>query len=126
MAVVDDDGPAGDSVLSITPVETSVFEGTAVEVRITATPPPAAEVTVGYRMSETGSTLTASLLPGWTYGTVTMSANQSTATLTFDTTNDSTDEEDSELVVSLHVDTIPDGVTVGEPSIAFVTVLDDD
>ena len=55
-----------------------------------------------------------------------MSANQSTATLTFDTTNDSTDEEDSELVVSLHVDTIPDGVTVGEPSIAYVTVLDDD
>ena len=126
VAVVDDDGPAGDSVLSITAVEPSVSEGTAVEVTITATPPPTAEVTVGYRMSETGSTLTASLVPGWTPGTVTLSADQSTATLTFATDNDSTDEEDSEVVVSLHVDTIPDGVTIGEPSIAYVTVQDDD
>ena len=125
VAVVDDDGPAGDSVLSITPVEPSVSEGTAVEVTISATPPPTAEVTVRYRMSETGNTLTASLVPGWTPGTVTLSADQSTATLTFATDNDSTDEEDSEVVVSLHVDTIPDGVTIGEPSIAYVTVLDD-
>jgi hypothetical protein len=56
---------------------------------------------------------------------VMLSADQSTATLTFATDNDSTDEEDSEVVVSLHVDTIPDGVTIGEPSIAYVTVLDD-
>ena len=96
------------------------------EVTITATPPPTAEVTVGYRMSETGSTLTASLVPGWTHGTVTMSADQSTATLTFATDNDSTDEEDSEVVVALRADTIPDGVTIGEPHIAYVTVLDDD
>ena len=95
------------------------------EVTISATPPPTAEVTVRYRMSETGNTLTASLVPGWTPGTVTLSADQSTATLTFATDNDSTDEEDSEVVVSLHVDTIPDGVTIGEPSIAYVTVLDD-
>ena len=55
-----------------------------------------------------------------------MSADQKTATLTFNTTADSTDEEDREVVVSLRVDTIPGGVTIGEPSIAYVTVLDDD
>ena len=93
---------------------------------MTAIPPPTAEVTVGYRMYETGSVLTDSLLPGWTPGTVTISAAQSTATLTFDTVNDSTDEEDSEVVVSLRVETIPAGVTLGEPSIAYVTVLDGD
>ena len=57
---------------------------------------------------------------------MTIGADQSTATLTFDTVNDSTDEEDSEVVVTLRVDTYPDGVTLGEPSIAYVTVLDDD
>ena len=96
------------------------------EFRVTANPPPTMEVTVGYRIYETGSALTASLLPGWTPGTVTMSAGQKTATLTFNTIDDSTDEEDSEVVVSLRLDTIPDGVTIGEPSIAYVTVLDDD
>ena len=105
VAVVDDDGPAGDSVLSITSVSTSVSEGTAVEFTVTAIPPPPTDVTVGYRMYETGSVLTDSFLPGWTPGTVTIGADQSTATLTFDTVNDSTDEEDSEVVVTLRVDT---------------------
>ena len=83
------------------------------------------EVTVGYRMYETGSTSTASLLPGWTPGTVTFSAQQSTATLTFDTVNDPTKEEDSELGGTLHVDAYPDEVTLDEPAVAYVTVLDD-
>ena len=126
VSVLDDDESSSDSVLSITSVKSSVSEGTAVKVTITATPPPTAVVTIGYRMSETGSTLTPSIPPSGTTGTVTMNAGQRTATLTFDTINDSTDEDDSEVVVSLHVRPIPDGVTIGEPSIAYVTVLDDD
>ena len=126
VAVLDDDVPADFSVLSITPVSASVSEGTAVEFTVTAVPPPAVEVVVGYEVRESGSTLIPSLLPGWTPGTVSIGAGQGTATLTFATVNDSTDEEDSDVVVSLHVDTYPDGVGLGEPSRAYVTVLDDD
>ena len=126
VVVVDDDGPAGDSVLSITAVSTSVSEGTAVRFTVSANPAPAAAVTVGYRVSETGSTFSEALDPGWNPGTVTIGAGQSTATLSFDTVNDSTDEEDSEVDVTLRVDTYPDGVELGFPSEAYVTVLDDD
>ena len=126
VVVVDDDGPAGDSVLSITAVSTSVSEGTAVQFTVSANPAPAAAVTVGYRVSETGSTFSEALDPGWNPGTVTIGAGQSTATLSFDTVNDSTDEEDSEVDVTLRVDTYPDGVELGRPAEAYVTVLDDD
>ena len=126
VVVVDDDGPAGDSVLSITAVSTSVSEGTAVQFTVSANPAPAAAVTVGYRVSETGSTFSEALDPGWNPGTVTIGAGQSTATLSFDTVDDSTDEEDSEVDVTLRVDTYPDGVELGRPAEAYVTVLDDD
>ena len=126
VAVVDDDGPAGDSVLSITSVSTSVSEGTAVEFTVSANPAPTAAVTVGYRVYETGSTFSEALDPGWNPGTVTIGAGQTSATLSFGTDNDSTDEEDSEVGVTLRVDTYPDGVILGEPAIAYVMVLDDD
>ncbi len=126
VVVVDDDGPVGDSVLSITAVRTSVSEGTAVQFTVSANPAPTAAVTVGYRVSETGSTFSDALEPGWNPGTVTIGAGQTTATLSFDTVNDSTDEEDSEVDVTLRVDTYPDGVELGRPDIAYVTVLDDD
>ena len=126
VAVVDDDGPAGDSVLSITPVSTPVSEGTAVEFTVSANPAPTAAVTVGYRVYETGSTLSEALDAGWNPGTVTIGAGQTSATLSFGTDNDSTDEEDSEVGVTLIVDTYPDGVELGRPEIAYVTVLDDD
>ena len=126
VVVVDDDGPAGDSVLSITAVSTSVSEGTAVQFTVSANPAPTAAVTVGYRVSETGSTFAEALDPGWNPGTVTIGAGQSTATLRFDTVDDSTDEEDSEVEVTLRVDTYPDGVELGFPAEAYVTVLDDD
>ena len=126
VVVVDDDGPAGDSVLSITAVSTSVSEGTAVQFTVSANPAPAAAVTVGYRVSETGSTFAEALDPGWNPGTVMIGAGQSTATLKFNTVDDSTDEEDSDVVVTLRVDTYPDGVELGFPAEAYVTVLDDD
>ena len=126
VVVVDDDGPAGDSVLSITAVSTSVVEGTAVVFTVHANPAPTEAVTVGYRVSETGSTFSEALDPGWNPGTVTIGAGQTTATLSFDTVNDSTDEEDSEVDVTLRVDTYPDGVELGRPAEAYVTVLDDD
>ena len=126
VVVVDDDGPAGDSVLSITAVSTSVVEGTAVVFTVHANPAPTAAVTIGYRVSETGSTFSDALDPGWNPGTVTIGAGQTTATLSFDTVDDSTDEEDSEVDVTLRVDTYPDGVELGRPAEAYVTVLDDD
>ena len=126
VVVVDDDGPAGDSVLSITAVSTSVSEGTAVQFTVSANPAPTEAVTVGYRVSETGNTFSQALDPGWNPGTVTIGAGQSTATLSFDTVDDSTDEEDSEVLVTLRVDTYPEGVELGRPAEAFVTVLDDD
>ena len=126
VVVVDDDGPAGDSVLSITAVSTSVFEGTAVVFTVHANPAPTKAVTVGYRVWETGSTFSEALDPGGNPGTVTIGAGQTTATLSFDTVDDSTDEEDSEVDVTLRVDTYPDGVELGRPAEAYVTVLDDD
>ena len=126
VVVVDDDGPAGDSVLSITAVSTSVSEGTAVQFTVSANPAPTEAVTVGYRVSETGSTFAEALDPGWNPGTVTIGAGESTATLRFNTVDDSTDEEDSDVVVTLRVDTYPDGVELGFPAEAYVTVLDDD
>ena len=93
---------------------------------VSANPAPTAAVTVGYRVSETGSTFSDALEPGWNPGTVTIGAGQTTATLSFDTVNDSTDEENSEVDVTLRVDTYPDGVELGRPDIAYVTVLDDD
>ena len=126
VVVVDDDGPVGDSVLSITAVRTSVSEGTAVQFTVSANPAPTAAVTVGYRVSETGSTFSDALEPGWNPGTVTIGAGQTTATLSFDTVNDSTDEENSEVDVTLRVDIYPDGVELGRPAEAYVTVLDDD
>lgn len=126
VVVVDDDGAAGNSVLSITAVSTSVSEGTAVRFTVGANPPPPTAVTVGYRVSETGSTFAQALDPGWNAGTATIGAGQPTATLSFATVNDSTDEEDSEVDVTLRVDTYPDGVELGFPADAYVTVLDDD
>ena len=126
VVVVDDDGPDGDSVLSITPVSTPVSEGTAVEFTVGANPAPTAAVTVGYRVYETGSTFSEALDAGWNPGTVTIGAGQTSATLSFGTVNDSTDEEDSEVGVTLLVDTYPDGVELGRPATAYVTVLDDD
>ena len=126
VAVVDDDGPAGDSVLSITPVSTPVTEGTAAQFTMSANPAPAAAVTIGYRVWEDGSILSESLDPGWNPGTVTIGAGQTSATLSFGTVNDSTDEEDGEVTVTLIVDTYPDGVELGRPAEASVTVLDDD
>ena len=126
VVVVDDDGSAGDSVLSITAVSTSVFEGTAVVFTVHANPAPTKAVTVGYRVWETGSTFSEALDPGGNPGTVTIGAGQTTSTLSFDTVDDSTDEEDSEVDVTLRVDTYPDGVELGRPSEAYVTVLDDD
>ena len=122
VAVVDDDGPAGNSVLSITPVSTPVTEGTAAQFTVSANPAPAAAVTIGYRVWETGSILSESLDPG----TVTIGAEQTSVTLSFGTVNDSTDEEDGEVTVTLLVDTYPDGVELGRPAEASVTVLDDD
>jgi hypothetical protein len=126
VAVVDDDGPVGDSVLSITSVHPSVSEGTAVQFTVSANPAPTAAVTVGYRVYETGSTFSEALDAGWNPGTVTIGAGQTSATLSFGTDNDSTDEEDSEVEVTLRVDTYPDGVELGRPAEAYVTVLDDD
>ena len=126
VAVVDDDGSAGDSVLSITPVSTPVTEGTAVQFTVGANPAPTAAVTIGYRVWETGSVLSDALDPGWNPGTVTIGAGQTSATLSFATVNDSTDEEDGEVTVTLRVDTYPDGVELGRPAEASVTVLDDD
>jgi len=126
VAVVDDDGSAGDSVLSITAVSSPVTEGTAVQFTVGANPAPTAAVTIGYRVWETGSILSEALDPGWNPGTVTIGAGQTSATLSFGTVNDSTDEEDGEVTVTLSVDTYPEGVELGLPYEASVTVLDDD
>ena len=149
VAVVDDDGPAGggDSVATSSVVDhagkhAGLRRNGTVEFTVSANPAPTAAVTVGYRVYETGSTFSEALgaafqrrfrrvleVPrgaGWNHGTVTIGAGQTSATLSFGTVNDSTDEEDSEVGVTLRVDTYPDGVELGRPATAYVTVLDDD
>ena len=95
-----------------------ITEGTAATFTITATPAPTTELTVNVNITQTGN-----VLSGTPPSTITINANQTTATLTVATDDDNVDEEASAITAALQAGT---DYTVGDPSSASVTVNDND
>ena len=111
VTVTDDDVPA----VSVAAGPSPVAEGTDVEFTLTATPAPAAPLTVAVRWSQTGSFLTGTRPSGVTIptsGTATVSAS----------TDDGVDEADGTVTLTVKG---REGYTVGTPATAAVTVTDD-
>ena len=117
--VTDDDAAVvvRDPAVSVAAVTSPVTEGTDVSFTLTATPAPAAALTVAVRWSETGSFLT-----GARPETVTIPTT-GTATVSASTEDDSNDEADGTVTLTVGSGS---GYTVGTPSSAMVAVTDDD
>ena len=113
VTVTDDDVPAVSVAADMSPVT----EGTDVSFTLTATPAPAAPLTVAVSWSEEGSFLT-----GTGPATVTIPTS-GTATVSASTADDGTDEADGTVTLSVESG---DGYTVGTPATASVTVTDSD
>ena len=119
VTVTDDDadGVVTGPAVSVTAGTSPVTEGTTVEFTLTATPAPAAPLTVAVSWSQTGSFLT-----GTRPETVTIPTT-GTATVTASTEDDSVDEADGTVTLTVESGS---GYTIGTPSSADVTVTDDD
>ena len=96
----------------------SVAEGTPVSFTLTASRAPTEPLTVNVSWDQTGSFLTATCPP-----TVTIAAGNNTAVLSANTDDDSTDESNGSVTVSVLSGS---GYTVGSPSAANVQVTDND
>ncbi len=104
--------------VTITANTASVTEGTAATFTIAANPAPAATLTVNVNVSETENVISAT-----PPSTVTINANEITATLTVATDDDGADESNSVVTAQLQTGT---GYTSGTQSSASVTVEDND
>ena len=104
--------------VTITADEASITEGEATTFTVKATPAPTIALTVNVNVTETGN-----ILSGTPSSTVTISANETTATLTVATDDDNVDEEASVITAALQAGT---GYTVGDPSSASVLALDNE
>ena len=117
VTVNDDDNPA----ITISGGD-AVTEGTAAEFTVTSTTAPASDLSVNLSVSEaTGSDFVASTDEG--NKTVTIKANNTTATYSVTTESDTTDEPNGSITVMVSSGT---GYTVGSTSSAMVSVNDDD
>ncbi len=125
--IQDNDNPANPNV-TITSGTSPVTEGTSATFTVTATPAPAATTTVSVAVTEETSGGQDFVASGnETTHTVTIPAsgspNAGTGTLTIATVGDSTQEPHGAVTATVSGGT---GHTVGNPSSATVTVLDDD
>ena len=93
---------------------TPVTEGTAATFTITASSAPTTAITVSVSVTEDGD-----VISGTPPSSVTINANESTATLTVNTVNDQSDESNSVVTAEVQSGT---GYTVGSSSSASVTV----
>ena len=119
VAVRDDDG-ATDPVISIAAAPSSVTEGTSATFTVTATPAPAAELTVMVTVDDGAGNFIAGDAPT----TVTIGASNTEATLEVATMADSIDEANGMITATV---TIGAGYTMdGTNNTASVTVEDDD
>ncbi|MDE2800390.1 MAG: cadherin-like beta sandwich domain-containing protein, partial [Gemmatimonadota bacterium] len=108
--------PAGLPQVTIKANTTPVTEGTAATFTITAK--SVTDLNVNVNVTET-----ANILSGTPPSTVTISAGQTTATLTVATHDDDIDEHASVITAQVRAGT---GYTIGDPSLASVLVLDDE
>ncbi len=104
--------------LTITASSTTITEGTAATFTITASLAPTTTLTVNVNVSENGN-----VISGTPSSTVTINANETTATLTVNTANDQADEPNSVVTAQLQTGT---GYTLGTQNSASVTVEDND
>ena len=101
---------------------TAVTEGTGAQFKVSASPAPSVNLTVQLDVSDDDtSNFVASADEG--RKTVTIQANQTSATYTVDTVADSTDEPNGDVTVAV---ASAEGYTVGSASSAATTVNDDD
>ena len=101
---------------------TGVTEGGDAVFTVSASPAPAANLTVSLAVADDGASDFLATSDEGTK-TVTIVANQTSATLTFATEDDSTDEADGSVTATVSGGT---GYTVGSPSTATVAVADND
>ena len=121
--IQDNDNPGNPNV-TIAPGTSPVTEGTAATFTVTATPAPTAATTVSVAVTEETSGSQDFVASGnETTHTVTINAGAGTGTLTVATVGDSTQEPHGAVTATVSGGT---GYTVGNPSSATVTVLDDD
>ena len=111
--------------ITIAEVTSPVTEGAAAAFTLSRTGSTTAALTVNVTVSETGD-MVAPANEG--ARTVTFGANSATAALSVATLADSVDEADSVVTATLTADTVNNPVTytLGTPSLATVTVSDDD
>ncbi|MCY3562576.1 MAG: hypothetical protein OXH26_01440 [bacterium] len=110
---------AGTPLVSVTAGTSPVTEGTAASFTLTASPAPTNSITVSYTVAQTGSYVTAA-----NRGTKQVSIGTSgTATVSVPTQDDSTDEPNGSVTVTVNMGT---GYAPGSSSSARVTVNDDD
>ena len=104
--------------VTITANPTTVTEGEATTFTITANPAPAATITVNVNVSQNGT-----FISGSPPSSVTINANNTTATFTINTVNDNTDEPNGSITAQVQGGT---GYTAGTPASASVNVNDND
>ena len=97
---------------------TPVTEGTSATFTITASSAPTTAITVSVSVTENGA-----VISGTPSSSVTINANETTATLTVNTVDDQSDESNSVVTAEVESGT---GYTVGSSSSASVTVNDND
>ncbi len=116
---VNDDDVAVLPVLSVSRYQSSVTEGSTAYFRVTSDKVVPSSISVGFSRSQQGS------FASWSgSGTVTISSgNTRSGWISVSTVNDSTDEPNGSLTLTLNSGT---GYTVGSPSSVSVTVNDDD
>ena len=110
--------PPGTPEVTISAGTTPVTEGTAATFTITASPAPTSDLTVNVSVSDAGG-----VISGTPSSTVTIDANMTTATLTFNTVDNQRSESNHLISVEVESGT---GYTVGSPAVASVTVEDND
>ena len=113
--VINDNDPPQ---VTISAGTTPVTEGTSATFTITASPAPTSALTVNVTVTQTGD-----VISGAPSSSVTINANNTSATLTVATDDDNADETNG--VVTAEVET-GTGYTVGSTSSASVTVEDND
>ena len=115
----DDPGSADGPLLSLSRGTSPVTEGTAVTFTVTASPAPSGSLTVRYHVSQTGDWLSGT--SGTTSAVLDLSGG--TATISIATEDDTADETDGKVTVTVFTGS---GYRVGSPNSLSVAVRDND
>ena len=121
LVVIDDEGVPE---LTLAAASTEIAEGTDITLTATLDPPYGEAVSVTLGHTDNSSVLTGTVPTSLAFAASTLTSSVTTATATITTDNDTTEEDDANVVFSLSSPTSP--VTLGSPSSITVKVLDND